>query len=75
MLAEAAEGKLRDLSETVSAGWNLCVFEQIVQIAPVGSTAKAFNYCRVCHGRLMGENIENPPLYWSCCPYAEFKNG
>ena len=73
MLEAAADGPLLDLDATVAAGHGLCVFEKLVQIGPVGGALKSFNYCRVCHGRLMGEHIEDPPLYWVCCPYAEFK--
>ena len=73
MLEAAADGPLLDLDATIAAGHGLCVFEKLVQIAPVGAALKSFNYCRVCHGRLMGESIEDPPLYWVCCPYAEFR--
>lgn len=73
MLEEATEGPLRNLNETEACGHGLCVFEKLVAITPVTEDLKSFNYCRICHGRLMGENIENPPLYWSHCPYADFK--
>jgi hypothetical protein len=74
MLAEADQGPLRELGETEAAGHGLCVFEKLAEIALVGSTAQQFNYCRICHARIMGEQWEDPPLYWPCCPYAEFKN-
>jgi len=73
MLEAAADGPLLDLNATVANGNGLCVFEKLVQIAPVGVGLKSFNYCRVCHGCLMGESIEDPPLHWVCCLYAEFK--
>jgi hypothetical protein len=75
MLSEANQGPLRSLSETKAEGRGLCIFEQIVEIAPFGSPAKQYNYCRICHGRFLGERFEDPPLYWSGCPYAEFKKG
>jgi hypothetical protein len=73
MLAQAAEGPLRSLSETEACGRDLCVFEKLVEITPVPEDLQSFNYCRVCHGRIMGERIEDPPLYWAGCPYAQFK--
>lgn len=74
MLAEANQGPIRSTSETLAEGRGLCVFEHLVEIAPLGSGVKQYNYCRVCHARILGERIEDPPLYWSCCPYMEFKN-
>jgi hypothetical protein len=74
MLAAAAEGPLLDLAASEKAGRGLCIFEKLVEISPLSGEAQAKNYCRTCHGRLMGEYIENPPLYWPCCPYAEFKD-
>lgn len=73
MLEEAAAGALRSMTGTKAEGRRLCIFEQLVEIAPVGESAKQYNYCRICHGRILGEHLENPPLYWSGCPYAEFK--
>lgn len=73
MLAAAEQGPLLGLTETEEAGRGLCIFEKLVEISPISGAAQAKNYCRTCHGRLMGEYIENPPLYWPCCPYAEFK--
>jgi hypothetical protein len=66
-------GPLMSLSETNARGRQLCVFEQLVQIAPVGERAKSLNICRVCHARVLAENMENAPIYWSGCPYVEFK--
>jgi hypothetical protein len=67
------EGPLLGLDESAATGRALCVFEKIVELSPTGEAIQAFNYCRVCHGRILGENIENPPLYWPACPYADFK--
>ena len=47
MLEAAADGPLLDLDATVAAGQGLCLFEKLVQIAPVGTELKSFNYCRV----------------------------
>jgi hypothetical protein len=74
MRAEASESPIRSTSETLAEGRGLCVFEQLIEIAPLGSAVKQYNYCRVCHARILGEWIEDPPIYWNCCPYAEFKN-
>ena len=66
-------GPLRSLPETRKAGRGLCVFEQLVQISPVGQAAQSVFYCKVCHARVLAERFENPPIYWSNCPYADFK--
>jgi hypothetical protein len=70
---QAQTGPLMSLAETKARGHQLCVFEQLVQIAPVGERAKSLNICRVCHARVLAENMENAPIYWSGCPYVEFK--
>jgi hypothetical protein len=67
-------GPLASLTETHRCGHELCVFEQLVRISPVGETAKSLNICRVCHARVLAEHMENAPIYWSGCPYVEFKN-
>ena len=54
-------------------GWALCVFEELVQIAP-GQMIKSLNYCRVCHARLLGERLKRAPIYWSGCPYVGFQS-
>ena len=66
-------GPLLSLTETAAHGHRLCVFEQLVQIAPVGERAKSLNICRVCHARVLAEHVENAPIYWSGCPYVQFK--
>jgi len=67
-------GPLQDLSATQAAGHSLCVFEQLVQIAPVGEAVKTPFFCWACHARALAERIENAPIYWPHCPYAEFQN-
>lgn len=70
---QAKSGLLLSLSESAAAHRQLCVFEQLVRIAPVGEKAKSLNFCRVCHARVMAEHFNNAPIYWSGCPYVEFK--
>jgi len=74
MRAEAADGPLMSLGENKSCGQTLCFFEELVQIAPVGESAKSLNICRVCHARVLAEHMENAPIYWNGCPYVSFKN-
>ena len=71
---QQAEGPLESLPATHEAGRRLCVFEDLVRIAPVGEKAKQFNCCSVCHARILGENVENAPIYWGNCPYVAFQN-
>lgn len=66
----AQQAPLLSLSETT----HVCVFEKLVQIAPVGEAAKSLNFCRVCHARVLAEHLENPPIFWHHCPYTGFKN-
>ena len=68
------DGPLLSLSAVKQGGRRLCVFEELVQIAPVGEAAKQPNFCRVCHARVLAEKIENAPVYWPGCPYAQFQN-
>ena len=70
---QAATGALMSLSESHAAGGALCVFEQLVRIAPVGEQVKSLNFCRVCHARVLAEHINKAPIYWGGCPYVEFK--
>jgi hypothetical protein len=71
--AQQESGPLASLDATVAAGRGVCVFEKLVQIAPVGESAKALFFCRVCHARVLGEAFDNPPIFWPHCPYAGFK--
>ncbi len=74
LMRQAAEsGPLRSLTATESAGHELCVFEKFVQILPLGAKLDSVNYCRFCHGRVLGERIEGAPIPWNGCPYAEFQ--
>jgi hypothetical protein len=66
-------GPLASLDETVAAGYGICVFERLVQISPVGETAKSPFFCQVCHARVLAEAFDNPPVYWAHCPYVAFK--
>ena len=70
---KAESGPLASLTESKARGGKLCVFEQLVRIAPLGETVKSLNICRVCHARVLAEHFENPPIYWSGCPYVRFK--
>ena len=74
MQRQAATGSLMSLTETKACGHELCVFEELVRIAPVGEKAKSLNICRACHARVLAEHMENAPIYWSGCPYVELKN-
>ena len=71
---QQSDGPLLSLSEVKARGRRLCVFEELVQIAPVGESAKQSNLCRICHARVLAEKIENAPVYWPGCPYAQFQN-
>ncbi len=74
MRVETANGPLMSLQQNKFHGQALCVFEELVQIAPVGDRAKSANICRVCHARILAERIENAPIFWGGCPYVGFKN-
>ena len=74
VLAQAESGPLRSLTEVKADGRRLCVFEELVQISPLAEPVKAKNPCRVCHARLLGENVEGAPIYWPHCPYVLFQN-
>jgi len=70
---QVENGPLASLTESALCGHELCVFEQIVRISPVGERVKSLNICRVCHARVLAEHMDNPPIYWPGCPYVEFK--
>ncbi len=74
MLQQAETGPLLSLTETRACGHRLCIFEELVRIAPVGEAAKSLNICRVCHARVLAEHMENAPIYWGGCPYVGLKN-
>ncbi len=71
---QSQDGPLLSLPATKDGGRKLCVFEELVQIAPVGESVKCLNLCRVCHARVLAERIENAPLFWPGCPYVQFQN-
>jgi hypothetical protein len=70
---QAETGPLLSLPATKAAGHDLCPFEELVCIAPIGETAKCLNICRVCHARVLAEHFEDPPIWWPHCPYVRFK--
>jgi len=70
---QVESGPLASLADSKLGAHELCVFEQIVCIAPVGDTAKSLNICRMCHARVLAEHMNNPPIYWNGCPYVQFK--
>jgi hypothetical protein len=69
---QARQGPLASVSESKEAGRELCVFEELMRAAPVGEQARQLNYCRVCHARVLAENLEDAPIWWAGCPYAKF---
>ena len=71
--AQQEGGPLASLDASVAAGHGVCLFERLVQVAPVGEKVKSQFFCEVCHARLLAEHFENPPIFWSHCPYAGFK--
>jgi hypothetical protein len=72
-LEQAKQGPLASLGESKAAGRSLCVFEEIVEYAPTGEAIKRMNYCRVCHARVLAENMDSAPIWWHGCPYAQFQ--
>jgi hypothetical protein len=68
-------GPLMSLGHTHASGHGLCVFERLVQIAPLSESAKSTFFCSACHARMLAENFENAPIFWSCCPYVHFQKG
>ena len=65
-------GRLRTLAETRSAGYGLCVFENLWERLNSGEAAQSFNCCSVCHARILAEHLEKAPIYWGQCPYVAF---
>ncbi len=70
---QAQSGPLLSITETKAKRRQLCVFENLVEISPVGEKAKSLNFCRVCHARILAEAVENAPIYWQHCPYVGFQ--
>jgi hypothetical protein len=76
LVARMAEsGPLLDLADTRRSGARLCVFEAALAVLPIGSNVGSINPCRICHARVMGERMENAPIFWPGCPYSEFHHG
>lgn len=71
---QAESPGLARLSACREHGFGLCVFESLVQIAPLGERIETLNPCRVCHARVLAERWENAPIYWPHCPYVKFQN-
>ena len=67
-------GPLASLQQSVLSGRHLCVFEKLVQIAPVSEQAKSPFFCGVCHARVLAEHFDNAPIFWPGCPYVKFKD-
>jgi hypothetical protein len=67
-------GPLERLDQTKAEGAGLCVFEELVRLSRAGEKVQSVNYCRVCHARVLGEHVENAPIYWAHCPYVRFQN-
>ena len=66
-------GPLASLDASVEAGHGICVFEKLVQIAPIGEQSKSPFFCQVCHARVLAEHFDNAPIFWPHCPYVKFK--
>lgn len=71
---QAATGPLLSLTATKASGRALCIFEDLVQIAPIGEALKRKNCCRVCHARVLAERVDGAPIYWLHCPYVRFQD-
>jgi hypothetical protein len=70
---QSTSGSLASLDASVANGYGICVFEKLVQIAPIGEAAKSPFFCHVCHARVLAERFDNPPIFWPNCPYVAFK--
>jgi hypothetical protein len=70
---QQTSGSLASLDQTVASGYGICVFEKLVQIAPIGEAAKSPFFCHVCHARVLAETFDNAPIFWPHCPYVDFK--
>ncbi|MSV34766.1 MAG: hypothetical protein EXQ47_04110 [Bryobacterales bacterium] len=68
---EQEQGALRVLSESRAAGERLCIFETVVAALP-SDDLQSRNPCAVCHARILGERVEQAPIFWPGCPYAKF---
>jgi hypothetical protein len=71
----AEDGPLLDLKDTKHTCGRLCIFEQILTVAPRSTGISTMNPCRICHARVLGETMDHAPIFWPGCPYSEFHNG
>jgi hypothetical protein len=71
----AHAGSLLDLKDVKEAGGHLCVFEHAIAIMPIGAGARSRNPCRICHARVLGEHLENAPIFWPGCPDSDIHKG
>jgi hypothetical protein len=71
----AGSGSLLDLTESRKAGAELCVFETALTVVAAGTHVTTMNPCRICHARILGERMDNAPIFWPGCPYASFHHG
>ena len=72
---KAESGPLMSLAESKARGGALCVFEELVTIAPVGDRNQRRNPCSVCHARVLAERMDAAPIWWPGCPYSDFQKG
>jgi hypothetical protein len=72
--AAQREAPLCGLNESKISGRGLCVFEELIQIMPLGEKAQQVNWCGLCHARVLAERVENAPIFWPNCPYVRFQN-
>jgi hypothetical protein len=75
VLKQSESGPLLGLRETRERGQDLCVFERALTVLPVGKDVRSMNPCRICHARVLGENLERAPIFWHGCPYSDYHNG
>jgi hypothetical protein len=66
-------GRLASLQASIEDGHGICVFEKLVQIAPIGERAQSPFFCEVCHARVLAEAFDKPLIFWHHCPYVQFK--
>ena len=69
---QESAGALEPLTESAAHGSGLCVFEHLVAIVP-SSRIQEYQYCKICHARVLGERVENAPIFWPNCPYSDFQ--
>ena len=69
----AQDGPIESVHDTGRTD-GVCVFEQLVRITPLTEGVGSLNFCRVCHARVLAENVESAPIYWGHCPYVQFQN-